>query len=251
MPNFRFLYIRFIILLIYILNLISIILCQFDDESMSKAIACMSVISQQFNGEEPEPSIYSTMMLKCFMTLSSSQSKSILLGLETGRNVLSKKEIYKLTDYESLKDMPHNELKKKSYELEKALKNIKKMQEDITGERGGDIDPSEYDYDDDYDDDNFNQETPSNINFFSLIPKGIYGIFNVFNSYLSLFFVFAIVYFGLLMIRKINDSEKKMKKKKRIMEKKMEEEYEEEEDEDEQEINNDSKRQIKNKKNGK
>ena len=249
MPGFRFLYIRFFILLIYILNLITIILCQFDDESMSKAIACMSVISLHFKGEDPDPSIYSTMMLKCFMTLSSSQSKSILLGLETGQNVLSKKEIEKLTDYESLKDMPHNELKKKSYELERALKNIKKMQEDITGERGGDIDPSEYDYDDDYDDDNFNQETPSNINFFSLIPKGIYGIFNVFNSYLSLFFVFAIVYFGLLMIRKINDSEKKMKKKKRIMTKKMEEEFEEEEDEDEQEINEkDLKRQLKNKK---
>ena len=244
MHKFRFLYIRFFILLIY--NLISIIFCQFDDESMSKAIACMSVITQQFNGEEPEPSVYSTMMLKCFMTLSSSQSKSILLGLETGRNVLSKKEIQKLTDYESLKDMPHNEIKKKSYELERALKNIKKMQEDFTGERGGEMDPSEYDYDDDYDDDNFNQETPSNINFFSLIPKGIYGIFNVFNNYLSLFFVFAIVYCGLLMIRKINDSEKKMKKKRRIMAKKMEEEFEEEEDEDEQVINNDSKKQIKN-----
>ena len=203
----------------------------------------MSVISLQFKGEEPEPSVYSTMMLKCFMTLSSSKSKSILLGLETGKNVLSKKEIEKLTDYESLRDMNPNELKKKSFELERALKNIKKMQEDFTGEVGEDIYPS--DYDDDYDDDNFNQETPSNINFFSLIPKGIYGIFNVFNNYLSLFFVFAIVYFGLLMIRKINDSEKKMKKKKRVMTKKYEEKYEEEEDEDGQEINNDSKRKKK------
>ena len=209
MPNYRF-----FLLLIYLLNLISIIICQLDNDSMTKALVCMSVISQKFKGEDPEPSIYSTMMLKCFITLSDSQAKKILVGLESGQNVLSKKEVDRLTDYDSLRDMSQNELKKKSYELEKALKNFKKLQEEITGESGGDIDPS--DYDDYDDDDNFNRETPSNINFFSLIPRGISGIFNVFNSYLSLFIVFVVVYFGLLMLRKINDSEKKMKKKTKI-----------------------------------
>ena len=223
MTNFRF-----FLLLIYLLNLISIIICQLDDASMTKAIACMSVISQKFKGQDPEPSIYSTMMLKCFITLSDSQAKKILVGLESGQNVLSKKEVDKLTDYDSLRDMSQNELKKKSYQLEKALKNFKKLQEEITGEKSEDIDPS--DYDEDYDDDNFNRETPSNINFFSLIPKGLSGIFNVFNNYLSLFLVFAVVYFGLLMLRKINDSEKKMKKNKKLKEKRVEEEYEEEEE---------------------
>ena len=44
---------------------------------------------------------------------------------------------------------------------------LKKMQEDITGEKG-DIDPADYlgDYDDD---DDYNSETPSNVNFYSLI----------------------------------------------------------------------------------
>ena len=128
--------------------------------------------------------------------------------------------------------MSQNELKRKSYELEKALKNFKKMQEEITGESSGDYDQA--DYDDDYDDDIFNSETPSNINFFSLIPRGLSGIFNVFNNYLSLFFVFAVVYFGLLMLRKINDSEKKMKKNKKLKEKRFEEEFEEEEEEEEE-----------------
>ena len=228
MPNFRF-----FLLLIYLLNLISIIICQLDDASMTKAIACMSVISQKFKGQDPEPSIYSTMMLKCFITLSDSQAKKILVGLESGQNVLSKKEVDKLTDYDSLRDMSQNELKKKSYQLEKALKNFKKLQEEITGESSGDVDPSDYDdYDDD--DDNFNRETPSNINFFSLIPRGISGIFNVFNNYLSLFVVFVVVYFGLLMLRKINDSEKKMKKNKKLKEKRFEEEFEEEEEEEEE-----------------
>ena len=240
MPNYRF-----FLLLIYLLNLISIIICQLDNDSMTKALVCMSVISQKFKGEDPEPSIYSTMMLKCFITLSDSQAKKILVGLESGQNVLSKKEVDRLTDYDSLRDMSQNELKKKSYELEKALKNFKKLQEEITGESGGDIDPS--DYDDYDDDDNFNRETPSNINFFSLIPRGISGIFNVFNSYLSLFIVFVVVYFGLLMLRKINDSEKKMKKKQKLKNKQIEDESEEEEEEYE-EVNdkNKSKRYKKN-----
>ena len=243
MTNFKF-----FLLLIYLLNLISIILCQFENESMSKVLACMSIMNQKFKGSEPDPSIYSTMMLKCYISLSDSQAKKIIVGLETGTNSLSKKEIDKLTDYDSLKDLPQNELKKKSYELEKTLKNLKKLQDEFSGERGEDIDPA--DYDDEYDDDdNFNRETPSNINFLGLIPKGIYAVFNIFNSYLSLFVVFVIVYFGLLMIRKINDSEKKMKKKKRIMKRRIEEEYEEEEEEEyEQEIK-DKKGQKKFKKN--
>lgn len=194
----------------------------------------MSIMNQKFKGSEPDPSIYSTMMLKCYISLSDSQAKKIIVGLETGTNSLSKKEIDKLTDYDSLKDLPQNELKKKSYELEKTLKSLKKLQDEFSGERGEDMDPA--DYDDEYDDDdNFNRETPSNINFLGLIPKGIYAVFNIFNSYLSLFVVFVIVYFGLLMIRKINDSEKKMKKKKRIMKRRIEEEYEEEEEEEEYE----------------
>ena len=234
---------RYFMLLIYMLNLLSIIICQFESESISKALACMAVLNQKFKGEEPEPSIYSTMMLKCFISMTESQSKKILVGLETGQGTISQKEVDKLTDYESLQDYSQNELKRKSHELEKALKNFKKLQEEITGE-GGDIDPSDYDDDDYDDDDNYNRETPSNINFFGLIPKGIMGIFNVFNSYLSLFLVFVIVYLGLLMIRKINDSEKKMKKKKRMMEKRDEEEYEDEEEEEEYDtqINNKTKK---------
>ena len=205
---------RYFILLIYILNLLSKIKCQLENESVTKTLACMSVLNQKFKGGEPDASIYSTMMLKCFISISESKAKKILLGLETGQGTLSKKEVDQLTDYESLQSYSQSELKRKSHELEKALKTFKKMQEEITGEKG-DIDMDDYDNDyEDYDDeDYFHGETPSNVNFFSLLPRGIKGIFNVFNNYLSLFFIFIIVYFGLLMIRKINDSEKKMKKK--------------------------------------
>ena len=220
---------KFSLFVILLINFISLIISQFENDSMSKAIACMSVISQKYKGKEPDPSIYSTMMLKCFITIKDSQSKKLLLGIETGSGSLSKSEIDKLTDYESLKDMNPNELRKKSQELEKAIKGFKKLQDEFTGGMR-DSDSGDYE-DDDYDDEGFSGESPSRINFFSLIPKGIFGFFNVFNNYLSLFLVFIILYFGLLMLRKINDSERKMKKKKRMM-RKVKEEYDDSDDED-------------------
>ena len=224
---------EFFLFSIFILNLISFIICQFENDSMSKAIACMTVINLKFKGSEPDPSLYSTMMLKCFITIKDSQSQKLLLGMETGSSSLSKKEIDKLTDYESLRDMNPNELRRKSQELEKAIKGFKKLQDQFAGE-AGDSDIGDYD---DYDDEDFNRESPSRINFFSLIPKGLFGIFNIFNNYLSLFLVFVILYFGLLMLRKINDSERKMNKKKRMIMKRVKEEYDEDDDEEEEEEN--------------
>ena len=190
--------------------LFPIISSQFDDPGITKLIGCMSLLHQEIKSEEADPNIYSAMMLKCYISITESQSRSILLSMETGQNSLSKSEINKLMDYDSLKNMNQNELKIKSNELEKNLKKFKKMQEDMMGgkdlEENGEYD--DYDYEDD-----FGSERPSNINIFSLIPKGIAGIISVFSSYISLFIIFALVYFFLLAIRKMNDAEKKPKKK--------------------------------------
>lgn len=215
------------LLFIFILNILSLIFCQFDSEAMSKALACMTVISQKLNSNQPE--IYSSMMLKCYITITESMSKKILVGLETGTNSLSNKEIDKLTDYMSLSSLSEKELKRKSQELEKILKNFKKLQEDFNGQM-----PEIGDDDGDYFDEDGPTETPSNVNYFSLIPKGIFGVFNIFNNYLSLFIFLLIIYLTLLMIRKINDSERKMKKKKK---KKMMAKKVENDDEDDDENN--------------
>ena len=207
------------------LFLFPLITSQFDDPSLFKLIACMSVLHEEFKSQEPDQSISSAMMLKCFMTITDSQSRSFLLGLETGKSTLSKSEIKKLLDYETLKDMSPNVLKSKSNELDRALKKFRKIQEDYMGGREpeGDEDYDDYDYEDEY-----GSERPSNINFFSLIPKGIFGIIGVFSNYISLFIIFVLVYFFLLALRKMNDSEKKQKKKKKV-----EFDYDEFDDDDE------------------
>ena len=227
------------------LFLFPLITSQFDDPSLSKLIACMSVLHEEFKSQEPDQSISSAMMLKCFMTITDSQSRSFLLGLETGKSTLSKSEIKKLLDYETLKDMSPNVLKSKSNELDRALKKFRKIQEDYMGGREpeGDEDYDDYDYEDEY-----GSERPSNINFFSLIPKGIFGIIGVFSNYISLFIIFVLVYFFLLALRKMNDSEKKQKKKKKV-----EFDYDEFDDDDEDGENtnksNNRNTNIKNNKN--
>ena len=242
MANLSIAFFLFLNIFIIIFPLIS---SQLDDPSLSRLLACMSIIHQEIKSEEPDPNIYSATMLKCYITISDSQARTLLMGLESGKNTLSKSEIRKLTDYESLKDLSPNEVKQKSIELERTLKKFKKMQEDIMGGKK----PEEMadDYDDDYDyDDEYGSEKPSSINFLSLIPKGFFGMLGIFSNYISLFIVFALVYFLLLAIRKMSDTDKKIKKKKKKVEPKEdddeEEEIEKEDNEENKKSNNKKKK---------
>ena len=242
MANLSIAFFLFLNIFIIIFPLIS---SQLDDPSLTRLLACMSIIHQEIKSEEPDPNIYSATMLKCYMTISDSQARTLLMGLESGKNTLSKSEIRKLTDYESLKDLSPNEVKQKSIELERTLKKFKKMQEDIMGGKK----PEEMadDYDDDYDyDDEYGSEKPSSINFLSLIPKGFFGMLGIFSNYISLFIVFALVYFLLLAIRKMSDTDKKIKKKKKKVEPKEdddeEEEIEKEDNEENKKLNNKKKK---------
>ena len=242
MANLSIAFFLFLNIFIIIFPLIS---SQLDDPSLSRLLACMSIIHQEIKSEEPDPNIYSATMLKCYITISDSQARTLLMGLESGKNTLSKSEIRKLTDYESLKDLSPNEVKQKSIELERSLKKFKKMQEDIMGGKK----PEEMadDYDDDYDyGDEYGSEKPSSINFLSLIPKGFFGMLGIFSNYISLFIVFALVYFLLLAIRKMSDTDKKIKKKKKKVEPKEdddeEEEIEKEDNEENKKLNNKKKK---------
>ena len=199
----------------------------------------------------PNDEVYSPMMLKCFITISDSKVRTILTDIEAGSSKISSKEINKLTDINSLKNIPESVLKKKANELEKALKEFNKLHEQFEGARDGDMDDDQMDYDDDdYDDDYFQNEHPVRIHFLGLIPKGLKGIFKVFKNYISLFFFFILVYVSLWTLRKINEPDKKIKNKKKIEEKEENEEYEENEEKEEKEENdrqkeNDSKNNEK------
>ena len=115
----------FFFLNIYII-LFPLIISQRDDPSISRLLACMSLLHQEANAEEMDPNIYSMKMLKCYITISDYQANNFLVSLEKGQNTLSKSEIRKLFDYDSLRSMSQIELKERSMELEKTLKKFKK-----------------------------------------------------------------------------------------------------------------------------
>jgi len=237
-------------LLFLIIILFQNINSQFDNGPITRALACMSILFESYKGKNPD-SDYSLKMLKCFITMKESKAKDILQNLETGEgNKLSQKELKKYTDYESIKDMSQEELRKHSYELDKALKDFRKMQGKITGEDvEGDQDISD-DYDDyeDYDTYDYDRKSrgASKMNLMGLLPRAISGIIKVFHEYISLFGLFCIVYILLYSFRKMLETDySKIKKKNQNYEKPEESDNEEEkEDEEEQKNNQDVKKEI-------
>lgn len=118
---------------IIILNLFLSVQCQIDEETSMRALSCVSVINHKNKeGNGPEATIYSPQMLTCFIKIKDAQTDKILSNLESGAIPLEDEEIDELTNIESLKEFSNEYLNKKSKELEKAIEEFKKFDEDFT-----------------------------------------------------------------------------------------------------------------------
>ena len=119
-------------ILLIILNSFIFIESQVDEEISMRVLSCMNVINHKGKEKEGvEPSVYSPEMLSCFMKISNEQTDRILSNFESGVIPLDDEEIDELTDAESLRDYSSEEIKKKSDELENAIKEFKKFDEDF------------------------------------------------------------------------------------------------------------------------
>ena len=128
-----------------------------DDETSMKALSCLNVVSQNVKvNNAPQPTIYSPEMLACFMKISDDQAESIFANLQSGVMPLDDEEVAELTNVESLKKFPSEEINQKSKELEKAIEEFKKFDEDFTHLKERKL--NENSDDDEDDDDNVNQE---------------------------------------------------------------------------------------------
>ena len=225
--NFFFLY-------ILILNLLTQILSQLDNIPLSKIIACITIVNEEYEKSDIDAEFYSASMLKCYITITEKQAYNFIVSLGKGQKNMNKNERKKLLDINSLKHMSERELEKKSEEMNKALKEFQKMQNEYMGRRSSqqDYDIGDYDdYDDDFiGDDSINSERHSIFNYLSLIPRGIFGIISEFFSYLYFFFILALVYFILFTIRKMGDNDKNKNRKQN--DKINEEDYFDESDDD-------------------
>ena len=219
--------------------------CELEEENMIRAFSCLNIISKKLNGEEEALSnSYSPYMLSCFIKITNEQMQTLLSGIEEGNeelNSLTEDEIEQLTDFESLKDIPENELKKYSSKLKKTMKKLEKMNKEMKEGKDiedrelnilddddnyddGDIDydDDDYDdYDDDDDDDDYSsleKKSKRGKGFFRILFRAIKKFFNNSNLWFAFLFL-IIVYFLLLAMRKSFEEEKIENNDKEIKEK--------------------------------
>ena len=141
-----------LLFVIILLNIFLIVEGQLDNDNSMKLFSCMRVINQKNEGEGyEEPPTNSPAMLACFIKITPEQIDSISSNYyETGIVPLEEEEINALTDVESLKEYSDDELKEKTNELEEAIKEYNKYNEDYTGEN--------------YEGENYYDENYNNIN---------------------------------------------------------------------------------------
>ena len=180
-----------------------------NNEDISKIVSCMHVISQKNKNQTPDQNTYSTMLLKCFITITEEQGKEILVSIEQDMKVIEPEEIEKLTDINSLKEIPPDELKKYSLKLEKAIKDLKKMQEKHLSKSKDKT--QDYDYEDD---EEFKKTHPSRGNSLGSVMKKLKGLLKAINNMGNIVIAIIFLYFGSIMLRKCCDNKKSKVKNK-------------------------------------
>ena len=113
-----------LIIILLSTQILIFIVCELDDESILRAFSCITMLTQKFQNQKPEPSVFSPLMLTCFIKIKEEELQKILSNIESGKNVLTSKEIEDLTDLNYLKNVPKEEMIEKSKELENAIKTF-------------------------------------------------------------------------------------------------------------------------------
>ena len=183
-----------LIQLIFLVYCLSIISCQSNKDDLSKVISCSNIIGQKIKDQTPEIKTYSSMMLKCFITITEDEAKEVLVGIERGMKSMEKEDIERLTDISKLNDIPQNELKEYSLKLEDAIRSIRKLEESRKSGKK---------YDDDYNDnEEYKKAHPSRGNEFGSFMKKMTGTLKTINNMGNIVIIVIFVYFGLILFKK-------------------------------------------------
>ena len=205
---------NFFLLLIFLLNLFLLVNLHIDEEVALKALSCVTIVTQNFKNGEGEPNYYSPIVLACFMKITEEQAQNVLASIESGNINLSQAEINELTNVESLKDYPEDEIKQKSEILENTMREFQKLDEEYSELKEGREPHYDYDdYDDDYEGFEHNNNKPSKKGIFNLIISGIQGLFNTVGGLWYTIFILIILFLILMLIRKTTDLDNNNKNK--------------------------------------
>ena len=192
-------------------NLFQLIISK-SKEDLTKLVSCMTIIGEKLKGQTPEPKAYSSMLLKCFISISEEEKKEILLLIQKGIDTIESEEIEKLTDISSLNDIPQEQLKEYSAQLEDAINELRKIQESRRGEKKG-----EYEEDEDY-----RKNHPSRGNTLGAFMKKMTGTLKTINNFGNYVIGIIVIYFVYIMLgncrrkkkNNINKEKEKENKKK-------------------------------------
>jgi len=189
-----------IILVIFLFNYQA---CQDFDEDTMKALGCLSLVRKLDNDKQQDQRMVSALLLSCFVNIEESQVKKLLASQYSNKMELSKSEVDKLVDMQSLQSKySQSELIDYSKKLNSALGNLKNMESGGPQASRGSKKGS-----------NKNTDISSG-GLIGFLISNIISLFNPNDSFLFLIGLFLMIYFGLKGLRKLLDKKNKNNKKK-------------------------------------
>ena len=185
--------------------------CQDLDEDTMKALGCLSLIRKLDNDKQQDQRMVSALLLSCFVNVEESQVKKLISSQYSNKMELSKSEIDKLVDMQSLQTKySQSELIDYSKKLNTALGNLKNMEQGVPQTGKGSKKGS-------------NKSTNnSGGGLIGFLINNIISLFNPNDSFLFLIGLFLMIYFGLKGLRKLLDKSNKSNKNNKKKGKKIE-----------------------------
>ena len=127
---------------------------EIKEDPTLKALSCIKVINKNFKIEDPTSPNDFQLILACYSLITNEQSTKVL---ESGPEALTNEEVMNLSDIYLLKNIPDNELKKNSADLEAAIKTPQ-LKDEILSEKNKDKEKKEENTDDSNNDTDQNKD---------------------------------------------------------------------------------------------
>ena len=110
--------INFKLLFIIFLNLFFLNKCEIKEDTTQRANSCIKLVKKNFNKEKLDSKEYFQKILSCYSKISNTEINKI--------DEFKPEEINALIDGANLKNIPENDIKKMTTELENIMKEIEK-----------------------------------------------------------------------------------------------------------------------------
>jgi len=186
------------------LNFVPFIFC---DGDLSKAVACMNLITIKMEDKVSDQYSYSQILLSCFIKITDLEAKEMIISSQNENNPIEEKDfdIKKLTDTSILDELKNEELDEYKYRLENAIKELRKHHEKREKRKKNTRDSRA---DDDIDDEDYKRAHPSRGNSFGAFMRKTRKLLKTINSSSNFVIAGIVLYFVYILFGKWCKSKK-------------------------------------------